>query len=97
MDVALEAGAEDLDADDDGTLAVITPWEALGAVADALEAASLAPDHKEVAMVPSTLQDCDDAQAATLLRLIEALEELDDVQNVYSNARLPDGALRGEA
>ena len=92
LDVALEAGAEDLETDDDGALAVIT---------DALEAASLVPDHKEVAMVPSTLHDCDEAQAATLLRLIDALEELDDVQNVYSNARLPDGrlpdgALQGE-
>ncbi|MCY3641651.1 MAG: YebC/PmpR family DNA-binding transcriptional regulator [Gammaproteobacteria bacterium] len=93
LDVALEAGAEDLETDDDGALAVITPWEALGTVADALEAASLVPDHKEVAMVPSTLHDCDEAQAATLLRLIDALEELDDVQNVYSNARLPDGRL----
>ncbi|MYE85212.1 MAG: YebC/PmpR family DNA-binding transcriptional regulator, partial [Gammaproteobacteria bacterium] len=92
LDVALDAGAEDLETEDDGALAVITPWEALGAVADALEAAALVPDHKEVTMVPSTLQDCDEAQAATLLRLIDALEELDDVQNVYTNARLPDGA-----
>ena len=96
LDVALEAGAEDLETDDDGALAVITPWEALSAVADALEAASLVPDHREVAMVPSTLHDCDEAQAATLLRLIDALEDLDDVQNVYSNARLPDSALQGE-
>ncbi len=94
LEVALDAGAEDLAVDGDGALAVITPWEALGAVADALEAAALQPDHKEVTMVPSTLQDCDQAQAATLLRLIDALEELDDVQNVHCNARLPlpDGA-----
>ena len=93
MEVALEAGAEDLQSDGDGALSVITPWEALNAVADALKAASLVPDHAEVAMVAATLQDCDEAQAATLLRLIDALEDLDDVQNVYSNARLPDGAL----
>ena len=73
LEVALDAGAEDLETDDDGVLAVITPWEAMGAVAQALEAADLVPDHKEVAMVPSTEQDCDEVQAATLLRLIDAL------------------------
>ena len=90
MDVALAAGADEVEMDDDGTLTVTTPWEALGQVTEAFTAAGLHPDHSDVAMLPSTQQDCKGDQAQKLLRLIDALEDLDDVQNVYSNASLPD-------
>ena len=90
LDAALEAGAEDLETDDDGAIAVITAWEALGGVADALQAASLEPDHAEVTMVPSSTCPCDETQAETVLRLIDALEDLEDVQSVHTNGDFPD-------
>ena len=93
LDAALEAGAEDLETEDDGAITVITAWEGLGEVADALKAASLEPDHAEVTMVPSSTCPCDEAQAETVLRLIDALEDLDDVQNVYSNGDFPDSVF----
>ena len=89
MDVALEAGAEDIEAEEDGALSVTTPWETVSDVVQALSAADLAPDHSEVTMVASTLAECDLDTAQKVLRLIDALEELDDVQEVYSNGDFP--------
>ena len=93
IDIVLDAGAEDIEAEEDGAVSVTTPWENLSQVVEALRAASLEPDHAEVTMLPSTTSPCDDAQAEKLLRLIDALEELDDVQNVYSNGEIPDSAF----
>ena len=93
MEVALEAGAEDIDSEDDGSLTVITPWEILSDVVAALAAADLEPEHAEVTMVPSTYVPCDTEQAESVLKLIDALEDLDDVQNVYSNGDFPDSAF----
>ena len=95
MDVALEAGAEDIESEEDGAIMVTTPWEVMGDVVDALKAAALEPDNAEVDMVPSTYTPCDDELAENVLKLIDALEELDDVQNVYSNADIPESALQG--
>ena len=92
MEVALEAGAEDIDVEEDGSISVITAWEQLGAVAEALGAAGLEPAEAEVSMVPSTYVPCEDEQAQAVLKLIDALEELDDVQNVYSNGDFPESA-----
>ena len=92
MEVVLEVGAEDIEAEDDGAVSVTTSWENLGRVVEALSAASLEPDHAEVTMLATTTSPCDDAQAEKLLHLIDALEELDDVQNVYSNGEIPDSA-----
>ncbi len=93
MDIVLDAGAEDIEAEEDGAVSVTTPWENLSQVVEALRAVSLEPDHAEVTMLPSTTSPCDDAQAEKLLRLIDALEELDDVQNVYTNGEIPDSAF----
>jgi YebC/PmpR family DNA-binding regulatory protein len=92
MEVALEAGAEDIEAEDDGALSVTTPWENLSDVVAALSEAGLPPDHNEVTMVASTTTDCDEELAEKVLRLLDALEELDDVQEVYSNGDFPDSA-----
>ena len=92
MEVVLEVGAEDIEAEDDGAVSVTTSWENLGRVVEALSAASLEPDHAEVTMLATTTSPCDDVQAEKLLHLIDALEELDDVQNVYSNGEIPDSA-----
>jgi YebC/PmpR family DNA-binding regulatory protein len=93
MDAALEAGAEDFDAEDDGALSVTTRWETLADVVETLSAADLVPDHAEVTMVASTTTECDDVLAEKVLRLIDALEELDDVQEVYSNGEFPASAF----
>jgi len=95
MEVVLDAGAEDIESEDDGSIQVTTPWETLGDVVDALKRGGLEPDHAEVSMLPSTYVPCDEELADSVLRLIDALEELDDVQNVYSNADLPESALAG--
>ena len=94
MDVVLEAGAEDVDGEEDGALLVTTPWELLSHVVGVLKAAALEPDHAEVAMVAANSTACDDVLAEKVMRLIDALEELDDVQNVYSNADFPDSVLQ---
>lgn len=93
MEAVLEAGAEDIESEADGSILVTTPWELLGDVVDALRAVGLEPDNAEVSMVPATYVPCDEELADSVLRLIDALEELDDVQNVYSNAELPESAL----
>ena len=93
MEIALEADAEDIDIDEDQSISVITRWEQLGEVVDALTAAGLPPDDAEVSMVPTTTAICDQEQAQSVLKLIDVLEELDDVQNVYSNGEFPDSVL----
>jgi len=93
MDVALEAGAEDIELNDDGSVDVLTAWEDFTAVKQALEEAGLVPEGGEVTMVPSTTVPLDADGAESVLGLIDMLEDLDDVQNVYTNADIPDEVL----
>lgn len=86
MDAALEAGAEDVVTNDDGSAEVLTEWTDFMDVKDALEAAGLAPAGGEVAMIASTQTELDLGGAETIMKLIDRLEDLDDVQNVYTNA-----------
>lgn len=90
MDVALEAGADDVIIYDDGATDVYTMLEAFGEVKDALEAADLTPESSEVALVPSIRADLDAKTAPKLLRLIDILEDSDDVQEVYHNGEISD-------
>ena len=90
MDAALEAGAEDIDAEEDGAISVVTPWEIMADVVAALKDNDLEPDHSEVTMIASTTVDCDQDLAEKVLKLVDALEDLDDVQEVYSNADFPE-------
>ena len=94
MEIALEAGAEDIDSEEDGSVSVVTPWENLSDVVEALKSANLEPEIAEVTMVAANVSECDADQAETVLRLVDALEELDDVQNVYSNADFPEELLQ---
>ncbi len=89
MEVALEAGAEDVVTGDDGSIEVITLPEDFSAVKEALEAASLMPEYGEVTMRPSTTVALGLEDAQKVLRLVDMLEDLDDVQQVYSNADIP--------
>lgn len=93
MEVALEAGAEDIDVSEDGILVITTP-ESFGDVQDALANAGLKSDNAEVTMHPSTQADITDPDMAKqIIKMIDMLEELDDVQNVYTNANISDDAM----
>jgi YebC/PmpR family DNA-binding regulatory protein len=93
MNAALEAGAEDIVTNEDGSLDVITAPGDFDSVRDALLAAGLAPTDAEVTMRAATGVVVDGDEAAQVLKLLEMLEDLDDVQDVYSNAELSDDVL----
>jgi YebC/PmpR family DNA-binding regulatory protein len=93
MDAALEAGADDIVTADDGSVDVLTPWECVTEVRDALVSAGLEPVLAEVTMMPSTEVLLDAETAPSVMGLIDMLEDLDDVQNVYSNADIPEDVL----
>lgn len=92
LEVALEAGADDV-ASDEGWLEVITSPEAFADVKAALEAAGFVAASSDVTERPATLVAVDGEQAEAVMKLLERLDELDDVQNVYSNADFPDDLL----
>jgi len=89
MELALEAGAEDVVTHDDGSIEVTTVWEEFSAVKDAMVAAGLEPESADVTMVAVTQVTLDKDGAEKVLALIDHLEDLDDVQNVYTNADIP--------
>ena len=91
MELALEAGAEDIEPNDDGSADVITAWEDFADVKQAIEAAGLAPAGGEVTMIPSTTVELDADGTERLMGLVDALEDMDDVQNVYTNADILEG------
>ena len=86
MDAALEAGAEDVVTNDDGSIEVLTEWTEFMSVKDALEKAGLTPAGGEVTMIASTQAEMDKNGAEKILKLVDRLEDLDDVQEVYTNA-----------
>ena len=90
MDIALEAGADDVVANDDGSIEIYTDPNAFGDVLDAVEKAGLKPSSAKVSMIPSTEAELDEAHAQKFLNLIDALEDLDDVQQVYHNGTISD-------
>lgn len=89
MEAALEAGAEDLAEQQDGSHEIVTTPEEFLDVKQGLVERGLTPDNAEVTMVPSAWAELDADTAGTVLKLIDTLEDLDDVQNVYSNADIP--------
>ncbi|MGN1356798.1 MAG: YebC/PmpR family DNA-binding transcriptional regulator [Succinivibrionaceae bacterium] len=90
MDLALEAGAEDVVADDDGSIEVTTDPSSFGDVLDAIEKAGIKYSSAKVSMIPSTEAELDADHAQKFLNLIDALEDLDDVQQVYHNGNISD-------
>ena len=89
-EAAIEAGADDIQPQDDGSFEIYTAWEDLGDVRDGIEKAGFKIQEAEVTMIPSTSVDLDAETAPKLLRLIEMLEDCDDVQNVYHNGEISD-------
>jgi len=88
MEVALEAGADDVIADADGAIEVLTPPAGLEAVKQALDAAGLKAEIAEVTMRAENTVGLAGDDAAKMQKLLDALEDLDDVQEVYHNADL---------
>ncbi|WP_431265685.1 YebC/PmpR family DNA-binding transcriptional regulator [Roseateles chitinivorans] len=88
MEVALEAGAEDVLTDDDGAIEVLTSPADYEAVKNALEAAGLKPEIAEVTMRAENTIDLAGEDAARMQKLLDVIEDLDDVQDVYNNASL---------
>jgi YebC/PmpR family DNA-binding regulatory protein len=88
MEAAIEAGADDVESDEDGHT-IYTAFDALSEVAAALEAALGPAKSTQVAWRPKAMTPVSGDGAATLMKLVEALEDDDDVQNVYSNADIP--------
>jgi YebC/PmpR family DNA-binding regulatory protein len=86
MDVAIESGANDVTVHDDQSVDVTTTPENFISVKEAMEQAKLIPLHAEIMQVAKTEVTLDKEQAEKMLRLIDMLEELDDVQDVHSNA-----------
>jgi YebC/PmpR family DNA-binding regulatory protein len=92
MDLILEAGADDLQAGDDGYQVTCGPV-AFPGVRDALEKAGITPSEAKLVMLPTTEVELDAKKAAQCLRLLDALEEHEDVQNVYANLSFDEASV----
>jgi len=92
---AADGGAEDV-RDDGGVWQVLADPADVHGVRAAIEAAGIAIDTTELAMIPKNTVDVDADQARSLIRLVEALEENDDVQDVFFNFDIPDAVLEAE-
>ncbi|MBH2009735.1 MAG: YebC/PmpR family DNA-binding transcriptional regulator [Xanthomonadaceae bacterium] len=88
MEVALEAGADDVIAHEDGAIEVLTPYTELETVKNALEAAGLTPELAEVTMRADNTIELTGEDAQKMQKLLDILEDLDDTQEVFHNAEL---------
>jgi transcriptional/translational regulatory protein YebC/TACO1 len=93
MEAALEAGAEDVVVNDDSSIDVTTPWEELMNVKEAMVAAGHEPENTDVTMQASISVDLGLDDAEKIITLVDRLEDLDDVQKVYSNAEFSDEVM----
>lgn len=94
MEKALEAGAEDV-REDDGNFEVITSLEEFEAVKKAIDEAGIPTVTAEITMLPQTTTDLTGKHAEQMVRLMEMMEDCDDVQKVYTNADIPEEVLDG--
>jgi YebC/PmpR family DNA-binding regulatory protein len=92
LEAAIEAGADNVESDEAGHEVTCAPDDFF-AVRDALEARFGAPESAKVDWRPTTSVTLDEERAATLLKLLEALEDSDDVQNVYANFDIPEAVM----
>ncbi len=96
MMIALEAGAEDIKTEDD-TFEIITAPEDFESVRNAIDEAEIETILAEISMIPQTIVKLDGKEALQLLKIMERMEEHDDVQNVYSNFDIPDDIIEQAA
>lgn len=90
MEISLEAGADDVISNDDGSVDIVTSPETMLAVKEALIAAEHEPSFSQIAMEASMSVDLDSEQTEKLQKMLDWMEDLDDVQEVYSNANFSD-------
>jgi YebC/PmpR family DNA-binding regulatory protein len=95
MEASLDAGADDLDTEDDEFYRIYTAPEELHVVKEHLEANGLEVASAEIDMEPSTTQELEGKQAQQMIRLMEAFDDHDDVQNVWANFDIDDDVLAG--
>ena len=95
MDIALENGAQDIETADDGTVEITCAPADYIALNEALTKADMKPESSEVVQKASLEIDLNDSDAEKVMKLIDMLEELDDVQDVFTNANFPDSVLEG--
>lgn len=93
MEVAIEAGADDVVSYEDGSVDVLTAPSAFAPVKEAMSAAGLGPEEAEVTQRAASNITLGFEDAQKMVKLLELLEDLDDTQNVYSNADIPDAIL----
>jgi YebC/PmpR family DNA-binding regulatory protein len=93
MEAAIDAGAEDVISNDDGSIDVLTEPSDFESLKVKLESIGLVPELAEVTMRASVSATLGEDEASSMMKLMEMLEDLDDVQNVYSNAEIPDEIL----
>ena len=93
MEVAIEAGAEDVQPTEDGGFEVTTEFTDFATVRDALDAAKIATSAADIQQIPTTMANLEVAEQKKVLKLLDALEDNDDVQNVYHNLEFSDEAL----
>jgi len=88
MEAALEAGADDIQLSDDGSIEVITPQDSFTEVKESMQKAGLEPVQAEITMLAANYITLDQETAEKVIKLIDMLEDLDDVQRVYHNAEI---------
>jgi len=93
IEIALEAGVQDVVSNDDGSVDVLTDPADFNRVKDAMLAAKFAPESAEVTLRASTSAVLDAEAAASMVKMLDVLEDLDDVQEVYSNADIAEDIL----
>jgi len=96
MEIVLDAGADDLQGGDDG-FEVTCSASVFGQVHDALEKSKVVASQAKLAMLPTTVVELDGKKAGQCLKLLEVLEDHDDVQNVYANLSFDDDSVSEEA
>ena len=94
MEIAIEAGADDVAESGGAWEVTCAPADFIG-VKEAIITAGIEPDSAELTMIPANTIDCDAKTGAKVLRLLDAIEEHDDVQKVYSNADIPEEVMAG--
>ena len=94
MEAAIEAGAEDVLVDDDKSIEVLSDPAEFESVRDAMRAAGLEPENAELTMRASNSATLELQAASSMIKMLETLEDLDDVQSVFSNADISEEVLQ---
>jgi YebC/PmpR family DNA-binding regulatory protein len=92
FEMALECGADDI-SDEEGTIEIIAPVENFKIITDKLVKANITPEENEIRMIPNQEVELATDETVQVLKVIEMLEELDDIVNVFSNVRISDEAM----